>query len=152
MNFAKRYCNTKDFRYNKHMKNQYLKRAIYFYGILALVGLGSLAYIWIHDLLKIQGGCFLSRHYGIFCPGCGGSRMVFALLKGNFYRALRWNPFLFCSIPYFLTLITVPAYYFIRYNKTPKWIYVSFIIYGILLLLFGIIRNLPGMEFLQPIG
>lgn len=134
------------------MKNQRLKRAIYFYGILLLVGLGSLAYIYIHDLLKIDGGCFLNRLFGIYCPGCGGSRMAVSILHGEFYRAFRWNPFIFCSIPYFLILVTVPAYYFIRYNKTPKWVYVSFAVYGALLLVFGILRNIPGLEFLAPIG
>lgn len=134
------------------MKNQYLKRAVYFYSILLIVALGSLAYIYLHDILKIEGGCYLIKYFGIYCPACGGSRMVISLLQGQFYRAFRWNPFMFCSIPYALVLVTWPAYYYIRYNKTQKWVYLSFVVYGILFILFGIIRNLPGMSFLQPTG
>ena len=134
------------------MKNQSLKRAIYFYGILLIVGLGSLVYIYIHDLLKIEGGCFLIRYFGIYCPACGGSRMVVSILRGQLYQAFRWNPFIFCSIPYFLILVTVPAYYFIKHNRTPKWIYKSFVVYAALLLIFGIVRNLPGLDFLRPMS
>lgn len=35
--------------------------------------------------------CPIRTFWGIYCPGCGGTRCMYALLKGNIIRALRCN-------------------------------------------------------------
>lgn len=42
--------------------------------------------------------CFFSAVLGIYCPGCGGTRALSALLHGHFLSALWYHPF----IPYFV--------------------------------------------------
>ena len=35
--------------------------------------------------------CYIHAHYRLYCPGCGGTRAVMALLRGNVFQALRYN-------------------------------------------------------------
>ena len=36
--------------------------------------------------------CFFSSVLGFYCPGCGGTRAVKALCRGQFFRALWYHP------------------------------------------------------------
>ena len=42
--------------------------------------------------------CFFSTFLGFYCPGCGGTRALSALLHGHFLKSLWYHPF----IPYFV--------------------------------------------------
>ncbi len=36
--------------------------------------------------------CYIYEMTGIYCPGCGGTRSVLALLKGQVWTAFKYNP------------------------------------------------------------
>ena len=42
--------------------------------------------------------CVLYMALGIYCPGCGGTRALRALLGGHFIQSLRYNPAVICGI------------------------------------------------------
>ena len=44
----------------------------------------------------ILPGCVLYEKYGIYCPGCGGTRSVICLLRGQFLKSFCYHPF----VPY----------------------------------------------------
>jgi len=44
------------------------------------------------------GSCAFYRLTGWYCPGCGGTRALFALLHGDFVRAIVCNPALVYTI------------------------------------------------------
>ena len=48
-----------------------------------------------------EGYCFFQRMFGIYCPGCGGTRAVVALLKGQFLRSLWYHPFVMYAVVMF---------------------------------------------------
>ncbi len=48
------------------------------------------------DILEYTGVCTFYAVTGLFCPGCGGTRSVFALFRGDFLRSLYMHPF----VPY----------------------------------------------------
>lgn len=61
------------------------------------LALTAAAVIRVFDLrlTGILGACQFQRLTGWRCPGCGGTRMVEALLDGRIGEALYYNPFLF---------------------------------------------------------
>lgn len=51
--------------------------------------------------------CGMKTLFGIPCPGCGGTRAIFSLLKGNLPAAIYYNAFVvYCCIVYGIFFIT----------------------------------------------
>lgn len=50
---------------------------------------------WVFNVLLNSGDCFIRTHFHIYCPGCGGSRAVVALLKGQLIESIKYNPIVF---------------------------------------------------------
>lgn len=48
------------------------------------------------DIFDYARGCTLHTWTGLYCLGCGGTRAVFALLRGEFLHSLYLHPF----VPY----------------------------------------------------
>lgn len=45
-------------------------------------------------MTALFSGCFLHDHLYLYCPACGGTRALAALLRLDVVSALRFNPFL----------------------------------------------------------
>lgn len=88
--------------------------------------------------------CWIKEIFGLDCPGCGGTRMVLALLRLDFYQAFRFNPWCFVMIP------TVVISYILLYKRNIHLLLL--IVRGAFFatVAFFIIRNLPGFEFMLP--
>lgn len=112
-----------------------------------IIILSASGYLFLNTLTGFYIPCLFHLITHLYCPGCGATRMVIALLKLNFTQAFFYNPLLFILILlYFplklLELITKKS---IIKNKNFLGIVLGVVI------LFGIIRNIPGFEFLTPI-
>lgn len=64
--------------------------------------------LWFPQLLSelvgsISPGCTFRRFTGLACPGCGGTRALRALISGEPWAALRYNPFIIAALPILLT-------------------------------------------------
>ena len=81
---------------------------------------------------------------GLYCPGCGITRMFLSIFQFRFYQAFRYNPFVFVCLVGYLFYKIIPY-------EIPKK-YKSFFINSLLILtiLFGILRNIPLFSFLKP--
>lgn len=78
--------------------------------------------------------CWFFNLTGLKCSACGGCHMVLALLNFNIQEAFRYNVFLFTTfIPFTLTWLL---------HKKKDFVVIT---YGILLLLWGVIRNVIGL-------
>lgn len=53
----------------------------------------------------INTGCIIRRIFHIYCPGCGGTRAVRALIRFDFGQSLYYNPTVILLFLYFLILI-----------------------------------------------
>lgn len=84
------------------------------------------------------------------CPGCGGSRMLLALLELRLYQAFRYNPFMLVTLPMISLIFIHQSYKFIKYNILDKHLDKILIVYVICVILFGVVRNIPGFEWLLP--
>ena len=109
--------------------------------------------IYINRKYNIGFKCIFYEITNLYCPGCGVTRMIFSILKLDFYQAFRFNPFLFILSP-FLLLYIVDAFlinlfgkksFFI--NKISDNVYLFLLILAIL---FGVLRNIPMFDYLIP--
>ena len=48
--------------------------------------------------------CWVWEHWHVYCPGCGGTRALIALARGQIREALR------CHLPVVVTLVLAAAY------------------------------------------
>ena len=91
--------------------------------------------------------------FGVNCTGCGATRMVVAFTKGDIYQAFRYNPALFIFFPFLAVYLGFEVFAYINgtanklNGKFVKWVGIISII---LLILFGILRNIPMFSFLAP--
>lgn len=88
--------------------------------------------------------CIFHEITGLYCPGCGITRMFLALLKGNIYAAFRYNMLVFCSLP--LIIFFCIEYIYSKYKnkiplykKIPNYIWALIIV---ILIIWMIIRNI----------
>ena len=108
-----------------------------------------ISYLYLGNKLNIYINCPIKEITGLYCPGCGITRMLQAILQLNFYQAFRHNPLLFISLPFFI-FFTVEGIITKKdplYNKIPNKILITIII---IFIIYGILRNLPLFDFLAP--
>lgn len=55
--------------------------------------------LWLKNYISIPG-CWVAKHLGIYCPGCGGTRAVIALRHGRVIRSFFYHPLVvyFCAV------------------------------------------------------
>ena len=79
-------------------------RGIFYIGLAAGIMLAAAWMIYrtfIGDLPS--GECAFKHVTGLYCPGCGGTRAMNALLSGHFVRAFVYHPFVpYCIIMWIL--------------------------------------------------
>ena len=107
--------------------------------ILALMAMCVLAYIAVPGESHWLPQCQFHQLTGLYCPGCGNTRALHALVHGNIIKSLRCNVLL---VP---MTVSVLCLMFSHNVRLRTWLgYVS----GIVIVLFGILRNLPWQPFI----
>jgi len=106
--------------------------------------LAFIAYYLINKYTNFYIPCIFHEITGFKCPGCGVTRLLFALLNFNFVEAFKINPLVFIYLPFIITYYFYVNYLYV-YNKKDKiLIKVPNYIWGLVIaitILFGIIRN-----------
>jgi hypothetical protein len=121
---------------------------------LAIISLFLLLKPLANLLLTTLSDCIFTR-LGILCPACGGTRAVFYFASGNFSESFHYNPFFFLLIIYFFLFVIIwnlEIFLNLKFAKKlrakmhhPKTV----IIFAILYVIFGIVRNLiPSLSIL----
>lgn len=96
--------------------------------------------------------CPFRQYLGIYCPGCGVSKMLQRLIHFRFSYAFSHNCVVFCLLPVFLIEGIYRAYRYIRYGdkKLSKAENIGvYVVIGILIV-FGIVRNIWQIDILVP--
>ncbi len=74
-----------------------------------LIPLGLMLLYLCKDIIlgwmQLLPPCYLYSHFGLYCPACGNTRSVAALLEGDLSLAIQFN-----IVPIILLLIALTAY------------------------------------------
>ena len=108
-------------------------------------------YLVLGHFFHIYVPCPINYVTGLYCPGCGITRMLFSIIKLDFYQAFRYNPLIF--ILFFPSAILYLNFLYCQYKNKVSWYIkiprVVWYILLVLLLVYGVVRNF--VPYLQPI-
>ena len=109
-------------------------------------------YLIFGDMLGVYVPCIFRKITHLYCPGCGITRMLAAILTGDFYQALRYNPLICILLP--LVIVYLVDYLINQARgrksllvRTPNWVWILMIV---ALVIYGIMRNLSWFKYLAP--
>ena len=109
-------------------------------------------YVLVGEKLNFYIPCPIKFLTGFYCPGCGITRMILSILKGDLYQAFRYNPLVFILMPFII-------FYFLEINiskiynkssickKIPDYVFYIIIV---ILVVYGILRNIDIFSYLRP--
>ncbi len=86
-----------------------LERQLFYIG-LAFLPVAVLLF-WLHQYLVLPilpfRGCIFDKLFHLYCPGCGGTRALDALLKGEFLKSFQYHPLvLYSAIVYIIFMVS----------------------------------------------
>ena len=73
----------------------------------------------IGKIMNGQMPCLFQEITGLYCPGCGGTRAVKALLKGEVISSFLYHPFILYMV--ILAVIFAVSYLLYMKTKNPKF-------------------------------
>ena len=112
-----------------------------------------LIYLYLNKKYGFYIPCIFHKITGFYCPGCGATRCILSLIKGNIKAAFFYNPLFFIMIPFFIFGIIYKCYIYIAdkeekiISNIPNYIWVVVLI---IVIIFGILRNIETFEYLRP--
>ena len=122
------------------MDKQAAKKVLKHLAVLFAIGL---AYFIFYSLTGLGIPCAVRTVTTLKCPSCGVTHMFSDMLHGDFAAAFKDNVFLFCTWPVITGLLIYADYRTAAHKKLPKWCNIIMIAFIVLLIIWGIIRNLP---------
>ena len=102
----------------------------------------SLIYLVLVDLFHIGFVCIFHELTGLECPGCGITRCILSIIKGNFKDAFHYNMLIFILLPFAIMYSVYISYNYIKGKNYYKLGNKGWITLLVVVLLFGIIRNI----------
>ena len=124
------------------MLKKRLKKAALFVPLLFVLGLVG---VWLSE--TGHGiPCIFHAVTGLQCPGCGVTRMLSALLHGDWRGAWESNAVVLTLSPVLAGLVGLSLVRWIRTGsaRLPRWADAVTVVCVVLLLLFTVARNLPA--------
>ena len=96
--------------------------------------------------------CPIKAATGLYCPGCGITRMFINIIRLDLPAAFSSNCVVFCVLPFFVFGAVRHFYRYIRYGEKDlsRIENVLLIILIIVLLLFAVLRNVFPVDVLVP--
>ena len=112
-------------------------------------------FIWVFGdswLVRVPD-CYFETITGLYCPGCGSTRAIRALLNGQIKQAFLFNPLLFILGPpsVFVVIYEYLRFVFPKMQLKPvilPWKLERVIV--AIILVYWVLRNIPAFSVLAP--
>ena len=106
--------------------------------LVAFAGMCVLAYVGSPGKSMWMPECLLHRATGVYCPGCGNTRALHALVHGDLPASLSNNILLIPAFALLAALLIWPRL------ATNRWVCLTV---AVVVIVFFILRNLPFFPF-----
>lgn len=136
-----------------HTKKGCLEDYLYLTGWIFLVlGLtGSLLYLKaiVPILENTEYTCIVYRLFGIYCPGCGGTRALSALLQGHFLVSAWYHPLVIYTIIIFGGFMISQTLARLHFGRVKGWRFHEWHLYAAVAIMIGnfILKNILLLGF-----
>jgi Protein of unknown function (DUF2752) len=118
---------------------------------VTVIGAGAMVYLFNPSTHAFYPVCVFHALTGLNCPGCGTTRSLYALLHGDLRVALKDNALFILTLA---ALAVWSAQFTLRkiqsqpatVNISPNFLWLFLVV----TLVFAVVRNLPGFEWLSP--
>ncbi len=107
-------------------------------GVVLLIGVLLLLYFIDPTRSSVFPPCPFHQATGFYCPGCGSTRAIHHLLRGDLPGALSKNPLVVVAIPFVILLYMHPAW---GRGRAVPWIVLAALV-G-----YGVLRNVNAFPF-----
>ena len=118
--------------------------------IVGSVAIAGAVYLYFHDPYSHPLPCLFYLMTGFYCPGCGSGRASYSLLHGRFLDAFCYNPLMTILLPLIGIYIVARGIDWVITggDHIDQYINVKVVIVIlIIVLIFGVIRNIPVFPF-----
>ena len=129
------------------------KKLLRWFIVLTALGLGGLGLWALREFYpthrELFPKCVFYELTGLYCPGCGSTRVLRSLLCGDLSGAWRYNPLLTLALPFFLWWIYREILWSEYRIPRPAWLMsVRFaLIAAVVIAVYFVGRNLPWPPF-----
>ncbi len=112
-------------------------------GLLGMAAVGAGYTLWV-NLTHLSIPCPFHAVTGLWCPGCGVTRMCLALLRLDIAGAWQANPVLLLLLPLLGGLLGYRAVVYVRRGSVPtaRWETLVWSGMAVVLVIWGIWRNI----------
>lgn len=116
-------------------------------GAAAVVGVGLLYAFDPNSASSPFPGCLFRAFTGLYCPGCGMTRMLHALVHGDLARAASMNALALAGLPVLGTFVVEQLAGMQLLRGRLRRVLFDGRLWIIAALVFGVLRNLPWAPF-----
>lgn len=117
-------------------KNATLEEQLYFLGIffLLLGALGGILYFHFYLPYIPMLPCMFHELFGLYCPGCGGTRAIMSLFHGNILRSVWYHPMVLYGFVIFGGFMLSHTLARLHVPKIKGWRFHNWYLYGAVVL------------------
>jgi hypothetical protein len=116
-------------------------------GVATIAGVGLLYAFDPNSVSSPFPGCLFRAFTGLYCPGCGMTRMLHALVHGDIAGAASMNVLALFGLPVLAVLIAEQLWATRLVHGPLRGVLFDGRIWIIAALVFGVLRNLPWAPF-----